>query len=141
MNKIKKRNIKFKAWYESTDMMMDIKTIEDLVANVNMNETIAHRLIYLQQTPFKDAAGVDIFEGDILAHSQLDENLNEYEDLCVVFWNDDDAQFQVDCSKSFDQSHSVSLSLILDDFNLEHFPEFAYKVKGNIYENPEFLKK
>lgn len=129
VRKRKMREIKFRAWDRTSDIMRtDISSIDydgsGKVAQINV-VTGADILfpdkeaILMQYTGLKDKNGVEIYEGDIVALSE------EYDE---------------------DRSYAIEWQINgywLDgwDGNEYGFPdEDTLEVIGNVYENPELLK-
>lgn len=113
------REIKFRAWikaiggYEMTHIdLINGSNIQWFFANNNSDNCKV-----MQYTGLKDKNGVEIYEGDIIKH---------FGDFGVV-------KFQKGCFVS----NWKTKSTLLKDFIMGNRCE----VIGNIYENPELLKK
>ncbi len=98
--------------------------------------------VLMQYTGVKDKNGKEIFEGDILECSNVDD---EYLSPAIVAWGCyDEAQWSLWYQPKEPGPHQDGLKA---DFNgiiaYEEYPIFIegrYEVLGNIYENPELMK-
>jgi uncharacterized phage protein (TIGR01671 family) len=77
-------------------------------------------IVVQQHTGLKDANGVEIYEGDILKH---DIGLGPI--YYKVFWSDTDGSWMID------KNHVGNCGCWFDN----------YEIAGNIFENPELLKR
>lgn len=124
------RDIKFRAWhkYQKT-MLYDLYL--DFQGNIgiwNYEETEikfidrSDCLILMQYTGLKDKNGVEIYEGDLVAVADY----ANWEGLYKIIWDEKNLMY-----------------MLKDAFgDREKLCEFEeYLVKGNIYENPELLRR
>jgi len=79
----------------------------------------------MQFTGLLDKSGVEIYEGDIVKYSAFNEQKELQNYINPIFWEQNFASFSVGNEHSF-----WALSTCED-----------VEVIGNIYENPELLKK
>lgn len=122
------REIKFRAWDESQQYMAyqgtpDLETIQSFMYHFGDK-------ILMQFTGHKDCDNKEIFDGDILGDwNDCDGKMvlsNE-----VVYFDETLGCWMLD--QSLHKDHSFASSLF------ENLNDFAYKIIGNIYENPELL--
>jgi len=108
-----------KMWYEITDafLMQFSSTLNDALIKIYNHD----KLDLMQCTGFKDKNGTLIYEGDILYRegTAFDTSMTNY-----VFVNDITKSFQTG-------DHTLFNSLKAND----------REIIGNIYENPDLLKK
>ena len=121
-NQIQKRELKFRAYSNVSEKMMDWNFIK-AVGNLTKLICLDH-ISLMQFTGREDAEinGKEVYEGDII------ENCDT-KDLQIVYWNDNQSAWF--CKYVFDKLRIVSLTDSLGNLN---------KVIGNIYENPDLLK-
>ena len=131
-----KREIKFRAWDKESKQMVyrDLETFAKFGCPlIPMQEAIENGKI-MQYTNLKDSKGVEIYEGDIVKFPVLGEVKNR---IGFIRYVNENGAFII-----FD-------SCAWEDFNLlaQHkkahtmSQSYAYKIIGNIYENPELLKE
>ena len=89
-------------------------------------------IILLEQTPFTDKNGEEIYEGDIIGDWVEVDGKMELSRLTVYF-DEMLGQWMLDISFNQDLTSSYSLFSELKDFE--------YEIIGNIYENPELISK
>ncbi len=128
------REIKFRGWhiqakemFSAEEMAADELTMLPTGKFINVSgvspklSQILNEMIPLQFTGVKDCLGVDVYEGDILDHS---------EGLCKVVYVPPVSLYEV----WFSDGGNISL------WEASGFKKIAPAVVGNIYENPEMLK-
>ena len=122
------REIKFRAWDESQQYMAyqgtpDLENLQSFIHHFGGKQL-------MQYTGHKDCEGKEIFEGDILGDwNECDGQMvlsNE-----VVYFDETLGSWMLD--QSLHKDHSFATSLF------ENLNDFAYKVIGNIYENPDLV--
>ena len=89
-------------------------------------------IILIEQTPFTDKNGEEIYEGDIIGDWVEVDGKMELSRLTVYF-DEMLGQWMLDISFNQDLTSSYSLFSELKDFE--------YEIIGNIYENPELISK
>lgn len=132
------REIKFRAWlddgynkwmeydfyiHSSSGVLYDESTTTYDTPNKEIEQ--AHNLTIMQCTGLKDISGADIYEGDIVSHAK-ESNLTDKTTFIgcdVVNWSNSKARFE------------------LGPHDLYGMIFKAYKILGNIYENPELLEE
>jgi uncharacterized phage protein (TIGR01671 family) len=122
------RQIKFRAWQKHHKQMVKVTRIDfnrNLITADYGEKTVPRfntfeqdNFILMQYTGFRDKNGTEIYEGDLLFDK--DELTRPF----IVKWDDEWAQFYVDCGGG-------STDFLWKWANLE--------VIGNIYENPDLL--
>lgn len=117
------RTIKFKAWNPESEIMMETRTIQELV-QINISKYFAEKLIFLESTSFLDEVKVEIFEGDLF--DGFGEGIKYFEVRFekgeVVLYNNYGKWGTLD--RFFQIASDYKIAVI---------------VRGNIYENPELL--
>lgn len=89
-------------------------------------------IILIEQTPFTDKNGEEIYEGDIIGDwTEIDGKMQQ--SRLTVYFDEMLGQWMLDISFNQDLTSSCSLFSELKDFE--------YEVLGNIYENPELISK
>ena len=131
------REIKFRAWYKTTQTMYQVADIEwtyrhevSGVRCAGVPDYFPEKEVRLMQyTGLHDKNGKEIYEGDILRYHNF---YLEPKDLFIVEW--------VDFSCSF---YLFRQNYILSHLPYEHLHsrnKDHYEVIGNIYENPKLLE-
>ena len=124
------RELKFRAWDKSQKYMAyqgnpDLETLSSFMFHFGED-------IVLQSTGFFDKNENEIFEGDILSDwNEVDGK--QVQSFLQVFWCNSDGAWKLDSSFNQDKSSGDLLS--------EELSSFVYEISGNIYENPELLKR
>ena len=135
------REIKFRAWKVNWmdndptspqgDMLVNIP-IEAVTLGQNLDFQ-GSSLQFMQYTGLKDKNGKEIYEGDVLRFTEVDEDSalgSETTYVTEVKWIDDLAQWRV----VFPAGRRTELHCVLQ---IPYF--YDQEVIGNIYENPELL--
>ena len=115
---MKQREIKFRAWHINTDRMLNPLTDTGLLFQTILQ---APSYIVMQYIGLKDKNGKEIYEGDIIAV----DNENDVITVC---------KYETGCFILEDKCYGHWTR------QLHNQPE-RLKIIGNIYENPELLKK
>ncbi len=118
---MKKRIIKFRAWDpELKYFIPDVYVSSGLYLNHFLNNSqLENRLILMEFTGLKDRNGKEIYEGDICKQTNP-TNTRDLNKILLIEWVHD-------VEENTDAGFSISNGN-------------AYKIIGNIYENPELLK-
>ena len=117
------REIRFRAWDpKSKRMFVPFELKQKLNQRLG---TFDDDIILLQYTGLKDKNRIEIYEGDIVKYSAFNEQKELQNYINPIFWEQNFASFSVGNEHSF-----WALSTCED-----------VEVIGNIYENPELLKK
>ena len=131
INMIKQREIKFRAWDKTKNIMIYPKDLSiftiNLVGEIFAIDGHAEKLnkdefILLQYTGLKDKNGKEIWEGDIVEYPQV---FDEPKNVGEIKYNDEFASFDI-------QGWFGGYGLCSNVDSIE--------IIGNIYENPELLK-
>ena len=122
------REIKFRSWNGAYNYMAyqgtpDLETLQSFMHHYGDQHL-------MQFTGHKDCDGKEIFDGDILGDwNECNGQMvlsNE-----VVYFDETLGSWMLDHSLKKDHSFATSL--------FENLNDFAYKVIGNIYENPDLV--
>ena len=116
------REIKFRAWNPSRNMMLSWDNIKFKKFLVNLEKDTADRLVFMQYTGQDDKDGVEIYEGDIVKKSNFDKHGYE------VYWH-----LFTACWRLRHPHRSGFTGISKGDMAL------MCEVIGNIYENKELL--
>ena len=133
------REIKFRAWdienkkwlsFDDGDPIADDGSLSDSGYWCFEFDFDDKKIALMQYTGLKDKNGKEIYEGDIVEYrdfhtSQMSGDGDEFINIGVVEWDNDNAMFCVS------NRHEI---------DMEDFDWSECEVIGNIYENPELLK-
>lgn len=137
------REIKFRAWNKTEKQMCNSQYLHiqldgelELMHYERENgysDNVSYKFILMQYTGLKDKNGKEIYEGDLLKFTEIDEDSafgREDTDVVEVKWIDDIAQYRA----VFKSGRRTELHFVIQP------PIIIYcEVIGNIYENPELL--
>ena len=127
-------NLKFRAWDSSYKKMTEPFNYGDTPTVVSNSESGGHSLNIdentklMQYIGIKDKHGVEIYEGDLLLDSFIDDDGVKIISTHEVIYCEKTAQYCIDNSYYKNKSSLINLVEYFDN-NLE--------VCGNIYENPK----
>lgn len=116
-----KRIIKVRIWYKPNKFWLDADSFplnHDLYGHYIL---FREDYIFQQYTGLKDKNGKEICEGDI-----VENNSYGITSIQIVQWDDAHACFKLSCDSNLEMLQNTNILL---------------KVIGNIFENPELLKK
>lgn len=93
-----------------------------------------------QYTNLKDKNGKEIYEGDIVCQHEEPYNLDY---IGVVIYDSDTASFRIKNhdKRGYLRKYAFIKSEIVNDGNARVPVEYSYEVIGNIYDNPDLIKK
>ena len=80
------RVIKFRAWYNQTNEMINWNEIQECVRNIDWDDFMADCEL-MQYTGLKDKNGVEIYEGDIVRIKYSDNGDSYTEVVTVIYEN------------------------------------------------------
>jgi len=115
------RTLKFRTWSKQAQCIIPWEELKPKFVKLLDNPEYP----YMQFTGLLDKSGVEIYEGDIVKYSAFNEQKELQNYINPIFWEQNFASFSVGNEHSF-----WALSTCED-----------VEVIGNIYENPELLKK
>lgn len=125
------REIKFRAWLKSNNLMYDVLCIDTaekkaLIEHGDMRGYAKYpdETILMQCIGLKDKNGKDIYEGDIVKAISFARWIG------VVEYSDENQAFIFECIDKNYRGNIVFMSQF----------DQGFKILGNIYENPELLE-
>lgn len=134
------RTLKFRAWSVRHNIMLNSKTLHELLkVELDIKTNSTDNLLLMQFTGFVDFSGKEIYEGDILEYvgifreGQRIRNLVEFNTECGGWYGKRTAQTIADIlTEQHNDEWKRSLNYAIHE-NQRVF------VIGNIYENPELM--
>lgn len=138
------REIKFRAWHKPLSKMHENvqETYDSDPSGIFWGSNAIHACFWsilgekdfevMQFTWLKDCNGIEIFEGDILHRKVKTFSGLNYDEYCLVKWNEERAQFC--CVEQKIQDSSISVHFYITNI-------IPYTVIWNFYENPELITK
>ena len=138
LKEFKQRETNFKCWHKKQKRWLSpseyIITANGQVCEVIGREifkNISKEVILVQSTGLKDKDGKKIYEGDIVSFGVFNPPF-VIDKLAVVKW-DENIGFAFKCLQNLSEDEILQIEkLLLRD---------AIKVVGNVFENPNLLKK
>ena len=118
------REIKFRAWDRVHKFMIQSREIKEVSSSVLQDD---EHTILMQYTGLKDKNGVEIYEGDIL-EGRRGRHVVEWS---IYGWG----------LRKGNRVYTMGVGNTGQDEWDEECKMHNFKVVGNIYENPELLKK
>lgn len=125
-----KREIKFRHYLPSTNVMTAGHHPHTLILTSDGKEEFWKDAVWLEYTGFKDVNGKEIFDGDIV---EANDGYYTARHKHRVFWNHAYAAFHHE--KIYPQNSKLN-----HEEALFHLLSRKPEVVGNIYQNPDLLK-
>ena len=134
-----KREIKFRLWNPERSVVTagnELNTILWTTDGEFVKEFIDKKMVWMQYTGLKDKNGKEIYEGDIVSFQ------NRIHEVCINFTGYYLQRYKL-WNGEFKKAFCYSMCLITKPQNGDKFIGIVdeAEVIGNIYENPELLKK
>jgi len=136
------REIKFRAWFKNNNKMWSWESIVKQKWSVDyLSGAISHSAIIMQYTGLKDNNGKEIYEGDIVnyVNKEYVKSLGFLEQS-EVFWDGSATGYYILWGKKEYGSSKDEYTHYLLGNGIGAIDD-GVKIIGNIYENPELLKK
>jgi len=133
------REIKFRAWSKTGNKLgspINYLTVDGatrLLNSMRYAEESGEEIILMQYTGLKDKNGKEIYEGDILQFTEIDEDSAfgaEETNIVEVKWIDEIAQYRA----VFQSGRRTELHFVIQLPTV-----ISCEIIGNIYENPNLL--
>jgi len=145
------REIKFRAWDKINGKIAKVISIDFVHKKIketypeislerlkgkldNFGEIDFQDVEIMQFTGLKDKNGKEIYEGDIVkaGYNEYEECIEEGKDYVIEF---------IQGAYCFNEEYPKGLVFDLEDLSIKEDTLIAVEVIGNIYENPELIKK
>ena len=122
------REIKFRAW-DKIKRIMDFNPNTMGFGFINTLLTEDSSIVFMQYTGLKDRNGREIYEGDVVRATLIEDELKGFKTNCeaLICWDIEDAGFYLETN--YDKYPHAK------PWNAEYI-----EVIGNRYENPELLE-
>lgn len=130
------RELKFRAWYDdgSVEYNVSPRSAHEIVIQRNIGELGFEGVVCIEQyTGLKDKNGKEIYEGDIIAQTLIDDPVSKSYPAYIVYWNEEFLSWGIKDVEDDDG----------DDSDLHFFVGEKQKCEiiGNIHESPKLLEE
>ena len=136
------REIKFRAWYNPNNEMINWIEIQDCIRQIDWDYFMSDCEL-MQFTGLSDKNGVDIFEGDIGKTFNGEIAIvkyGEYQDDSIT--DNDGGFYKETIGDPDDERYSVGfyIDTLEEQISIDSRMDLWFEVIGNIHQNPELLE-